>query len=116
MRILCKEGVWFKELNKSLMDFSGVLDRLWSDFGHGDPTITSAADGKHSLNSYHPLGYAWDIRIWGMSATEAETAASALRNQLRGINPAYDVVYGDEKHKDHIHVEFDLKRAGTLEG
>ena len=112
MKILCKEGVWFKELNKPLMDFCPVFARVWSDFGHGDPTITSAADGVHGINSYHPLGYAWDVRLWGMSATKADIAATALRNQLRDINPAYDVVYGDEKHKDHIHVEFDLKKAG----
>ena len=120
MKIACKPGelggpgVFIKEINQPFIDFCRILWRVWSDFGHGAPTITSGADGKHGINSYHYKGLAWDVRVWGFSQTGAETVARRLQDELRGINPAFDVVYGDAAHKDHIHVEYDLNKAGGV--
>ena len=122
MKIACKpadpknniEAVFIKEINRPFVDFCLILARVWSDFGHGEPTITSGADGKHGINSYHYKGLAWDVRIWGMSETEAEQVANALRRELTEIHHAFQAVYGDKAHKDHIHVEYDLKKAGGV--
>ena len=103
-----------KEINRPFYDLCLVLMRVWSDFGHGQPVITSGNDGKHGVDSYHYKNLAWDLRIWGMSETEAEQVANALRRELGGLHHAFQVVYGDAKHKDHIHVEYDLKRAGGV--
>ena len=114
MKIALKEGVSIKEINRPFWDLCLVLWRVWNDFGHGVLRLTSAADGIHGVNSYHPKGLAWDWGLWGMSETEAEQVANALRRELAGIHHAFQVVYGDAKHKDHIHVEYDLKRAGGV--
>lgn len=114
MLITLKEGVIIKEVNRPFIDVCITLSRVWSDFGHGYPTMTSAYDGKHEVNSYHYKALAWDWRIWGLSQTEAETVARRLRDELRQISAAFDVIYGDPAHKDHIHVEYDLMKAGGV--
>lgn len=39
---------------------------------------------------------------------KAEIIADMIRDRLPDH---YDIFYGDDRHKDHIHIEFDVKKA-----
>lgn len=73
---------------------------LWRMF-EKDLTLTSVTD-SHKPPSLHPLGYAFDMRTWGMSGTEKAKFGDELTDLL---GAEYDVVV----EEDHIHVEFDPK-------
>lgn len=80
--------------------------------------VTSANDGTHEDGSKHFTDEAFDVRVrnlkgfkWGPDGRfffceEADAWAKRIRFEL---GSAYDVVYGDEDHIDHIHVELDAK-------
>lgn len=67
--------------------------------------ITSISDGKHSANSYHYKGLAVDLRTrYFLDDKDLKDTAKEIKDRL---GPLYDVVV----EKDHIHLEFDEKRA-----
>lgn len=66
-------------------------------------TITSAIDGKHSQNSHHYKGRAFDLRVRDISHREATKIADKLKHRL-GTN--YHILWGDRGHKDHIHIAY----------
>ena len=72
--------------------------------GNGyEPTITSAVDGKHSVNSLHYDGAALDIRIKDISTDIAvQLFVEAIKEHLTSD---YDVVL----EGNHIHVEWQPK-------
>ena len=109
MKINCKEGVWFKFIDDRFLELAGIIESVYHPYGI-TPTVTSACDGKHSKNSYHKDGLAWDWRIWHLPTEDLPKIADKIRRKARLINPRYDVVYGDEKHKTHIHTELDIRK------
>jgi hypothetical protein len=65
-------------------------------------TLTSLTDGEHSTRSYHPMGYAIDLRL------PVFADAKGLCTQLDiALGPEFDVFL----EIDHIHVEFDVRKA-----
>ena len=68
------------------------------------PVITGAAYENYPEGSYHELGYAWDVRI--SNVPDRLEFACRLNNNLGIVDPRYRVVYGDENHTDHIHIEY----------
>ena len=69
--------------------------------------ITSANDSRHGDTSLHYKDRAFDIRIYNITGKvhyEAELWAERL---ALALGSGYDVV----KEKDHIHVEFEGRRA-----
>jgi hypothetical protein len=64
--------------------------------------ITSVTDGKHSPNSLHYVGYAFDMRTRDLSQVDKKNLAVDLREAL---GQEFDVVV----EKTHIHVEFQPK-------
>jgi hypothetical protein len=92
--------------------------RLTSPEVNGGIWVTSANDGKHKAGSKHFTNEAFDIRIrnvkefkWGPEGgyifnEVIDSWAKRIRLEL-GLD--YDVVYGDKKHLDHIHIEYDPK-------
>ena len=109
MKINCKEGVWFKFIDDRFLKLAAIVFHVYHPYGI-IPTVTSACDGKHGKNSYHPDGLAWDWRIWKLPEEDLPNIADKIRKKAREISPRYDVVYGDEKHRDHIHTEFDVRK------
>lgn len=83
---------------------------LWAELGQ-TCVVTSARDGRHSWGSLHYYGYAVDLRTHYFADGGAE-AAKRLRTRLGRVSPYYDVVL----HSTHIHVEFDVVRAGMIPG
>jgi len=68
--------------------------------------VTSVMDGRHSSNSLHYQGKAFDVRTWAdtrgnqMSVNEKEAIANKVRDILGGD---FDVVV----ESTHIHIELD---------
>jgi hypothetical protein len=87
--------------------FDAVRD-VFALRGHlGEPVITSVADGKHSSNSYHYKGRAFDLRT--KSTGSARFIEAELKERLSHLG--FDVVLEDlGGRNEHIHVELD-KRA-----
>ena len=106
-KIIVKEGVVFKQFNSQFMDFVRILNEVSEKMGFV-ATITSAAEGEHTLNSYHSLDCAWDVRTRGLKLPQ--TTADTLRIALTEIDKRWEVIYGDAKHLDHIHIEFNLRK------
>ena len=109
-RVKCKRGVWFREINRPFLICAQVVAEVYRK-QHVTPVVTSACDGWHMKNSLHYDGLAWDWRIWGLEDPRA--AADEIRERLREIDPRYDVVYGDPRHLDHIHIEYDIRKEVT---
>lgn len=87
-----------------------VAEGVCSKYGF-DCDVTSINDGSHSLASFHWDGRAFDFATYavGMTDAEADLVASILRMRLP--DDEFDVVYGDENHMNHIHVEYQPKRG-----
>jgi len=108
IRINSKEGIWYKFIDYRFLHMARVVFRVYQK-QDVIPTVTSAADGVHGPGSYHPDGLGWDFRVWGLSGLQA--VADEIREELKTIDFHYDVVYGDSKHLDHIHIEFDERKV-----
>ena len=67
-------------------------------------TITSAIDGKHSSNSHHYKGRAFDLRVRDVSYREASKIARELESEL---GDDYHIIWGDKGHRDHIHLAYE---------
>ena len=107
MRIRCKKGVYIKFIDDRFLDMIRVVAWVYRS-DKVVPVLTSACDGSHSRNSLHSQGLAWDWRIWGLE--DVQKTAQEIRKTLQIIDPRYDVVYGDSKHLDHIHIEYDINK------
>jgi hypothetical protein len=103
------ETVHFKFICNEFYVLSKLIFRLYEQYDV-IPTVTSACDGNHVPNSWHYKGLAWDWRIWGLS--DPKRIANQLEHELQAIDYHYTVIYGDNGHKDHIHVEYDLDKKG----
>lgn len=103
-----KPGVTLKGLCPEMVLGLIVIDSvMWRQFNI-DPVVTSVTDGKHMSRSKHYLGFAADLRIWGIE-DKVTSVVPALSHAL-GEN--FDVVH----ESDHIHVEFDPKEKKVASG
>jgi len=106
MEIHIKQGVWILYINDPFLAFCQGLWEVWQRWGD-TPTITSGCEGQHMEGSLHYKGLAWDVRIWGIH--DPYTMAQQLDRHLNAGAKMYDLRYGDEYHRYHIHVEYDPK-------
>lgn len=67
-------------------------------------TITGWQDPSYRPDGAHADGRAIDLRTWDQP--DADGLATWLRTQLYPLSPHYIVLWGDEGHKDHIHVGY----------
>jgi hypothetical protein len=79
-----------------------IVDDVYKDFEE-ELVITSVMDGKHSKNSLHYKGYAFDCRIWYFDKNELPVVIEEIKKRL---TKEFDVVL----EKDHIHIEYDINR------
>jgi len=108
MLIRFKEGVYLKFIDSHFLDLAQIFFEEFQKDGIV-PMVTSACDGRHMGSSFHLDGLAWDWRIWGLKNPGA--TADRIRIRARELNPRYDIVFGDQDHLDHIHSEFDIRKA-----
>ena len=96
-----KPGVELFGLQPVMRKVLRVADALWRHAGRSEGvTVVSTVDSVHSAGSWHPYGYAVDLRTFYFSEQEARDLHVALKEAL----PDYDVILhttGDV----HIHVE-----------
>jgi len=100
-----KDGVSLFGLKIEMRIVLKEADRIWKSYGH-ELVVTSTTDGVHSAGSYHPYGYAVDLRTNYFGELEVDAVAQELRNILSFF---YDVVV----ESTHIHVEYDYNRANS---
>ena len=81
-----------------------LCDFICQGYGY-DLYVTSLIRKKTRKFSFHSTGHAFDIRTRKMGA-DAWDITKELREHLES---GFQVIYGDPKHRDHIHVEFDPK-------
>jgi hypothetical protein len=102
--MMLKKGVNPLGMRPEIMIAAIVANEVYALQGH-NLVITSITDGKHGDDSYHYKGLAIDIRThYFASQDEIIQVASAIASRL-GF--CYDVVI----ESDHIHVEFDERKA-----
>lgn len=77
-------------------------DKIYARHGQ-ELVLTCGSNGEHSPASYHPFGYAVDLRTNFFGEDQAVVVANELREVLGMF---YDVVL----HTTHMHVEFDVAR------
>ena len=107
IKINCKEGVWFKFIDYRFLELARIVYRVYQKYGI-EPTVTSACDSTHMANSYHYQGLGWDFRIWGLPDPQA--VANEIREEAQKLDFHYDIVFGDSRHLDHIHTEWDERK------
>lgn len=71
-----------------------------------DLIVTSCVDGKHSENSLHYRGDAFDFKLHG--TTDPHVYRTFMDGIAARLGPEFDVVYEGRKDgsPSHIHVEF----------
>ena len=82
-----------------------------------EPTVTSANDSKHKPDSLHYQDRAFDIRVKdypGFDLNRFEETRWVIDEWIARMREIlneyeYDIVFGDAKHRNHIHIEFDPK-------
>ena len=109
MRIDVKPGVFIKAINDH---FIAVCQIVWEEYQKQGaiPTLTSGAEGSHMVGSMHPLGEAWDWRIWTLA--DALSAFGNIRRRLEFLDPAFDTVWEEKAGVKWIHTEWDKKKGG----
>ena len=100
-----KPGVRLLGLQPQMTVALSVAESVYARYG-AECVLTSAVDGNHSRASLHYKGYAVDLRIWNVPQSKRPTLVNDLREAL---GTEYDVIL----ERDHIHVEWDPKRAAA---
>ena len=95
-----KKGVSLVGIQLPMRKVFKHADRIWKKY-EDELVITSCTDGVHSAASYHPFGYALDLRTRNFSHETARSAADKLRCKL---GHCYTVIL----ESDHIHVQFNI--------
>jgi hypothetical protein len=96
-----KPGVSLRGVKPETVAGMHIADGVCNDRFY-ELVITSVTDGKHSPNSLHYVGYAFDMRTRDLSQVDKKNLAVDLREAL---GQEFDVVV----EKTHIHVEFQPK-------
>ena len=101
-----KDGVILAGLQLPMRHVLKHADKVWKANGQ-ELTITSALDGVHSAGSYHPFGYALDLRTRYFADVQAINCKfqlkAALENAVGLLEAAKYVIVVEN---DHIHVQY----------
>lgn len=108
MNILLKDTTRLKAIDNRLITVCHVVYGLTRQ-GKSQVYLTSGIDGEHGFNSYHPEGLAWDFDRLDGNFTRKEVRYIKLT--LKAIDPFYDVVYESTPGNEHLHIEWDRRRA-----
>jgi hypothetical protein len=104
-----KPGVVFKVFTEEIEHVLAVVRKTWKRYAPGVvPTITSANDGKHGMNSKHYSDSALDLRSKNLTEQQKDEIFLALHSELyrRGFDVLLEARGTDN---EHFHVEVDPK-------
>ncbi len=99
--MVIKEGVKLAGLRPEMLVALMVANHVYASIGK-NVVVTSVMDGKHSRGSLHYVGFAFDLRINSLTASEIKIVVHLLKLHL---SSEFDVVL----ERTHIHVEFQPK-------
>lgn len=96
-----KEGVTLHKIMPQTVLAINIAEGIYNIHGI-EMVITSVSDGKHSINSLHYMGFAFDTRIREIP----QATLNAIFNDIKtALGKNYDVVL----ESTHIHIEYDPK-------
>lgn len=102
-----KAGVSLYGIKPEMMVAVIVVNDIMADEGY-ETVLTSVTDGTHGKGSYHPLGYAFDVRTTGVGVMMSGAKAYLVAKRIReALGSDFDVVVED----DHMHIEYDLNKV-----
>ncbi len=88
-------------LNVGLMVVASIFDRYGFDC-----VITSAVDGRHSTNSKHYKGFAYDLR--SKHLPDLTTKRAILRDIKAELDEEFDIILeAVGQANEHYHLEYD---------
>jgi len=107
---IIKKGVNILGITPEVCLVAQVADGCFAELG-SSCEITSVF--RITAFGYHGSGYAIDFGVDNFPKNVVRYEASKrVVKLLRERLPEYcDVVFGDKRHMDHIHVEIDLRKA-----
>lgn len=111
MNIQIKPGVQLLFIDDRSLTVFNVVSEAFRLYGEV-VVMTSAADGEHGKDSYHKDGLAWDFRAHFKPLYSR--IYKTIRTTLKNIDGCYDVVFEKQKGNEHIHIEYDQRRAEKL--
>lgn len=103
MAIQIKSCVRFKIIPVEMLAmFTAILNA--AEAQGVEPVITGAAYNGYPPGKVHDAGYAIDVRT--SNIPDPQSFAESVDRYLRVVDSHYVVLYGDPKHRDHIHIGF----------
>jgi len=96
-----KAGVKLAGLKLEMRKVLYYADKIWENQDE-ELVVTSTTDGVHSAGSYHPYGYAVDLRTRYFTKGQLTYVAEKLQQALEAISSKYVVVV----EATHIHVQY----------
>lgn len=103
MAIKISENVRFKIIPVEMLSMFEAILNAAAKQGK-EPTITGASYEAYPKGKVHDRGYAIDIRTFDIP--DPHVYAEDITIELGAVSPHYVVLYGDERHTDHIHIGF----------
>lgn len=119
--IRLKDGIDLDSVHGKIYFAVSMADRVWEQFGFPECWITAANEPGHTTNpdpyrQFHLLPdgtcQACDFRTHQFNSVQKHEARRILASIL---GKDYDVLLENEdKSNEHIHVQYDPKRPGTV--
>lgn len=97
------ENVRFRKIPDEMFAMFQAISKAAAE-QNTEATITGAAYENYPKGKVHDRGYAIDVRVSGIP--DPETYDASIKSFLRAVSPHYVVLYGDPKHRNHIHIGF----------
>ena len=102
-----KKGVNLFGLQPVMRPILKEADKIWISHGRSEGvTVVSTVDSVHSASSWHPYGYAVDLRTRYFDDEDKREVFALLKIAL----PRFDIIL----HSSHIHVEINNELADEL--
>lgn len=99
-----KPGVVLDGITPAALYALSVADACHAELT-GREAVATSVMRRSNGKSLHSVGYAVDLRVW--YTDELEKTREWVRRLRVKLGENYDVVYGDHRHSDHIHIEYD---------
>lgn len=100
--LIFKKGVKVFGLQPEILWALDVAERVFSEWGHNNATVTSGRGDNHSRKSKHNSGHASDLRSRIFTAAQIPLVVEKMTMEL---GPDYDFIF----EVNHFHMEYDPK-------
>jgi len=110
-KLVVKPGANIWGLKIQVRQIFKAASKVWDEMGVKAVTVTSARDGVHGIDSFHPFGYAVDFRSWQWDDETAKQVAALLQKRLGDqfmvrYEPTIKNAKGEILRGAHIHAQY----------